>query len=301
MSQVAHEDRGDTMYAIDVDADRILVDFCKDWSEEIPFVLVSEGLNETGAQTFPEETDPEHARFRMIVDPIDGTRGLMYDKRSAWVLTGIAPNRGDSTTMADIALAIQTEIPTSKQNQCDMLWASRGSGAAGERRDLATGERQPLRLRPSQADTFAHGFASVSNFFPGGKALTSEIEEELFREVVGEPQPGKAIIYTDQYISCGGQLFELMVGHDRFVADLRSLVHASRGEDMSLCVRPYDLCTELIAREAGCVVLSPEGSELDAPLDTRTNMSWVGYSNRRLADKVQPVLERILKRNGVMG
>jgi hypothetical protein len=30
----------------------------------------------------------------MIVDPIDGTRNIMYNKRSAWILSGIAPNTG---------------------------------------------------------------------------------------------------------------------------------------------------------------------------------------------------------------
>lgn len=300
MSAVAHDDRGDTMYAIDVDADRILVEFCREWAEEIPFVLISEGINEEGEQVFPEDSNPEQAEFRMIVDPIDGTRGIMYDKRSAWILSGIAPNRGHGTTTQDIEVALQTEIPTSKQDACDQLWAIRDRGAQGERTRLSSGEKTPLPARPSQSETFAHGFASISNFFPGGKALTSQIEEELFREIVGEPTPDKAIIYTDQYVSSGGQLYELMMGHDRFIADLRSVVNANRGDKIALCVRPYDLCTELIAREAGCVIVSPDGSPLRKPLDTKTNMSWVGYSNQRLAALVQPVLERILKSHGIL-
>ena len=32
--------------------------------------------------------------LKLIVDPIDGTRSLMYDKRSAWVLAAVAPQRG---------------------------------------------------------------------------------------------------------------------------------------------------------------------------------------------------------------
>jgi fructose-1,6-bisphosphatase/inositol monophosphatase family enzyme len=75
------------------------------------------------------------ARFQIIVDPIDGTRGLMYQKRSGWVLTGVAPNNGHETNLADIELAIQTEIPLNKQNLCDVVWAQRGSGASAERYD----------------------------------------------------------------------------------------------------------------------------------------------------------------------
>ena len=34
------------------------------------------------------------SRWVIIVDPIDGTRGLMYQKRPAWILTGVAAGPG---------------------------------------------------------------------------------------------------------------------------------------------------------------------------------------------------------------
>ena len=52
--------------------------------------------------------------MRIIIDPIDGTRGLMYDKRSAFFLAGAAPNRGDSTTLQDIEVAAMVELPTTR-------------------------------------------------------------------------------------------------------------------------------------------------------------------------------------------
>ena len=69
----------------------------------------------------------------IIVDPIDGTRGLMYQKRSAWVLTGVAPNRGADTSLRDIVLAVQTEIPLVKQHLSDQMWALKGEGAQARR------------------------------------------------------------------------------------------------------------------------------------------------------------------------
>src|SRR2546429_5312317 len=57
-----------------------------------PIVLIAEGLP-TGKLVLPLGTQEEKAIWRIIVDPIDGTRGLMYQKRSAWVLTGVAPDR----------------------------------------------------------------------------------------------------------------------------------------------------------------------------------------------------------------
>jgi hypothetical protein len=39
----------------------------------------------------------------------------MYQKRSAWILTGAAPNKGAATNLSDIEAAMQTEIPLVKQ------------------------------------------------------------------------------------------------------------------------------------------------------------------------------------------
>ena len=80
--------------------------------------------------------------------------------------------------------------------------------------------------------------------------------------VLGPPQPGKAQSFEDQYISSGGQLYELMAGHDRFVADLRPLFERRRPGGAALCCHPYDLCTELIARELGVLVTDEQGRPL---------------------------------------
>src|SRR5687768_9087942 len=118
-----------------------------------------------------------------------------------------------------------TELPTSKMGHADVLWAMKGRGAAGERVDLRTGAASPLPLRPSSADTIAHGFASVVHFFPGTKVLASELTEHLVRELLGAADVTKAAVFDDQYISTGGQFYELIVGHDRFNADLRPLLY----------------------------------------------------------------------------
>ena len=85
---------------------------------------MAEGLPGAGA-AIPEGGDEASVDWRIIVDPIDGTRGLMYQKRSAWVLTGVAPNRGPATSLRDVVLAVQTEIPLVKQHLSDQLWALR--------------------------------------------------------------------------------------------------------------------------------------------------------------------------------
>jgi fructose-1,6-bisphosphatase/inositol monophosphatase family enzyme len=291
------DDEGDTIYAVDRVSEHVLIEgFEREIASRWPIVLIAEGL-EGGAVTLPRGTDPARARWRIIVDPIDGTRGLMYQKRSAWILTGVAPNRGEATTLADIELAVQTEIPLVKQHLCDALWACRGAGAQAERLDRLTGTRQPLTLRPSRAATIAHGFAMIARFFPGARAELAAIDDEIVQEVLGPIRPGKAHCFEDQYVSSGGQLYELMSGHDRFVADIRPLMEpilARRGLSLGICCHPYDLCTELIARELGVIVTDEHGEPLRAPLDVDANVAWIGYANPRIRAQIEPALRRAL-------
>jgi hypothetical protein len=263
-----------------------------------PVLLVAEGLA-GGEVVVPEGADRKNVRWIIIVDPIDGTRGLMYQKRPAWILTGVARGPGPCT-LADIELAVQTEIPLVKQHLSDELWAVRGRGAAALRTNRLTGNSVPLVLHPSTATTPAHGFAMISRFFPGSRAELAAIDDEVMAAVSGPPQPGKAQSFEDQYISSGGQLYELIAGHDRFVADLRPLFERRRAGGAALCCHPYDLCTELIAREMGVLVSDEHGSPLDAPLDVTSDVGWIGYANGALKALIEPHLRRALTDRGLI-
>src|SRR5437588_9848167 len=257
MAAIAREEEGDTIYAVDYLTEELLIDFfAREIAPATPIVLIAEGLP-TGSLVLPLGTPEENAIWRIIVDPIDGTRGLMYQKRSAWVLTGVAPNRGAETNLSDIELAVQTEIPLVKQHLSDCGWAVRGEGARAERFNRLTGERYEIHLRPSQSNSIAHGYAQVARFFPGAREELAAIDEEIVMGALGPVEPGKAHCFEDQYTSTGGQLYELICGHDRFTADLRPLMEAplrARGLALGLCCHPYALCTELLALEAGGIV-----------------------------------------------
>ena len=143
----------------------------------------------------------------------------------------------------------------------------------------------------------------VARFFPGAREELAAIDEEIVAAALGPVRPGKAHCFEDQYISTGGQLYELMAGHDRFVADLRPLLEsvlARRGLALGICCHPYDLATELIAREAGVVVTDPRGAPLDAPLDVEADLAWVGYANQAIRAQVEPLLQAALRRRGLM-
>jgi len=210
----------------------------------------------------------------------------------------VAPNRGKDTTLADVVLAAQTEVPVVKQHLSDRVWAIKGSGAHAERFNRLDRRTKPLSLRPSDAPTVEHGFAMVSRFFPGAREELAAIDEEIMRGALGPVREGKAHCFEDQYICTGGQLYELMAGHDRFNADLRPLIESilrSRGLSLGICCHPYDLATELIAREAGVLVVDPSGARLQAPLDIEADVAWVGYANPRIRAQIEPLLHEALR------
>ncbi|MGA9772314.1 MAG: inositol monophosphatase [Blastocatellia bacterium] len=303
LARVAREAEGDTIYAVDRVSEELIIDFFE--REIAPYaavVLIAEGL-EGGQITLPRGTPEDSAVWRVIVDPIDGTRGLMYQKRSAWVLTGVAVNKGADTSLSDIELAVQTEIPLVKQHLSDAIWAIRGRGAQAERINRLTGERSPLQLQPSSAESLAHGYASVSRFFPGARDELAAIDEEIVREALGPVQPGKAHCFEDQYASTGGQLYELLSGHDRFIADLRPLMEdvlSERGLALGICCHPYDICTELIARELGVQVTDASGAPLSARLSVEPDVAWAGYANQGIRAQIEPLLQAALRRRGLL-
>jgi fructose-1,6-bisphosphatase/inositol monophosphatase family enzyme len=272
MAAVAGATVADTIYAIDEVTDDALVGW---FEEQWPDVeLVSEGLDEPvvlGDGTWP-----------VIVDTIDGTRGLMYGKRAAWALAAAAPRGG---RLADVVACAMTELPTPKQGLADQFSGSRSGGTiVAERIDLRSGARDPLPVAPSTATDLEHGFGGLAKFFVPGKVELAAIEAALFERI------GATHVFDDQYISSGGQLHELLTGKDRFVADLRPLV----APEAHAC-HPYDVCTAMLLELAGGVVTDPWGAPLDAPLDTTTPIAWVGYANRALAERIGPALAEVLR------
>lgn len=288
----------DTIYRIDRLTEEALLELAeRHLGRRWRVTLVAEGAGE--AVLGP----PGAEAVRLLVDPLDGTRPLMHDKRSAWILTGAAPDRGPETRLTDVVLAVMTEVPPVRQGRSDQYWAVRGGGARGEAEELATGARTALAPRPSRAPTLAHGYAQVARFFPGVKAELAAIEEELLDLVLEPGSRGRGHVFEDQYASTGGQLHELLTGRDRFTADLRPLLRGearARGLPGLLCCHPYDLAAELVAREAGVLVERPEGGRLDAPLDATTDVAWAGYANERIKELVAPALRSVLRRRGLL-
>lgn len=294
LSGISNVTAADTIYAIDKVSEEAIEEwFSNHWPDTDPVQVVMEGVDDSDHFCFPRGTPVEATKWKCLLDPIDGTRCIMHDKRSAWALAGIAPQRGGATRLSDIVAAAMTELPTTKQWRSDQISAAKGEGLKAESLNVLDGTPSPLVLTPSSATDFQHGFSWMAKYFPEGRTLTAQIEEALWDEI---SPPGPSSVFDDQYISTGGAFYELLAGHDRMIGDLRPLVYACLDLESPLLCHPYDVCAALLLDEAGIIYQHPLGGFPDAPLDTTSGIAWVAYANPFLAGRAQPVLEKILRR-----
>jgi hypothetical protein len=240
--------------------------------------------------------------WAILIDPIDGTRGIMYNKRAAFFLAGAAPFK-QGLRLSDIEIACMTELPTSKMLFSDILFAIRSKGAHAERYNLITGETISLPIKPSQAKSLEGGFGQIARFFPPGRAVLAQIEDEMIEILYPDAAEGKTLVFEDQYISSGGQMYEILMGHDRYVADIRDVLFAKmsrEGKKKGHICHPYDICTFLIGKEAGVEFTDSEGNTLDAPFSLLAEVGWIAYANAGIRSLVEPVLLERMRHHGLI-
>lgn len=300
---------GDTIYEIDRRVEPLIIAHAERWASEAgPVEVIAEGLGEDGTRRFGSG----EPTWRVLIDPIDGTRNIMYDKRSAWFLAAVAPvvrTEGDAASMlADCVACVSMELPTSKSDRVDDFSATSDGPAVCVRSRLGEGGsvvgQTPGAIGPSRAPDLRHGWAQVVNFFPGTKTLAADLMERIARETLGVVRAGEALVFDDQYLTTGGQLVELMCGRDRFCCDLRPLmfeiVRANGGEAAEgLCCHPYDMAGLLAARRAGVIVTDGFGGELDAPFSVGHAVHWCGYANGSLRAAIEPIIQGWLAEHGL--
>lgn len=303
LSRVVGFEGGDTVFALDRQVEPIIMHEIEAWpSALLPVMVVAEGLGPEGRRRFGPPTGD--VRWHLLIDPIDGTRGLMYDKRSAWFLAAAAP--GDGPAMLSRAVsAVMVELPTSKQGWADDLAADEEGGLTGCRVNLGSGHAVPLPISPSQRHDLLHGFGQVTSFFAGTHRQAADLTEAIAAALCA-PRPGEATLFNDQYISTGGQMVELALGRDRFCCDLRPLFEtiatraAVPGATVpGLACHPYDVAGMLVARRAGVVLTDGFGRELDAPFDVTTSVHWCGYANQALRIRIEPIIQAWLRSHGI--
>jgi hypothetical protein len=307
LADAVSEEGGDRIYRIDREVEATIEDVIGEWpSDCLPLLLIAEGMGHDGRQKFG--TQGEKPRWRLIIDPIDGTRMLMYDKRSAWFLAAVGPDNGEATTLADSIASVMVELPTSKQNMADAFVASAGRTTRGLR--FCVDASQPpgvdkaveFPVRPSSKVDLQDGFATVLSMFPGTRQLAAELAERIAERC--DLMTSLPTVFDDQYISCGGLMYHLMTGRDLYCLDLRpqfNQILGRSGNDRFIESHPYDLAGLLTAENAGVIMTDGFGQPLDAPLDVHTGVGWCGYANSTIRDLVEPIVAEWLAEHGIVG
>jgi hypothetical protein len=290
LNEVRRDSAADTIYQIDTLVEPVLEDFCRDWARTTPLVLIAEGIEPAegaggaeGVKVFPEGAAEEDAEIRVIVDPIDGTRGLMYDKRAAWALAGVAPNRGDATRLRDIEVAVMTELPDGENGPGRRAVGDQRAGGAGGARRPFNGSGDAFTPAPSAAAGSITASRRWPTFFPGPRRWPRSSWSTSCVTSSAPADVTKATVFDDQYICTGGQFYELIVGHDRFNADVRPLLYKIQSQPPGLCCHPYDCATWLIAEEAGVILTDALGQPARRPARCDDGAVMGRLCERRLA------------------
>ncbi len=276
---------GDLSYALDDVADEPLAAFAAALGARHPVTLVTEAPGEVcagaGAAGPP---------LRGLIDPVDGTRSLMHDMRSAWALTALAPDKGPATRLSDALVAVQTELPTTTAGVYHVLSAVRGGGATLARHDVRSGaELERRALHAPEGLRLDNGYLCFTRFLAVERPLVAALEADFLARAIAAHRLDPRLLYDDQYLCSAGQLFLVGTGRYRMLADLRGWLHRTRGLD-NFCAKPYDLAALLVWQEAGVPVLDEEFAPLDAPMDTESRLSVIAFANEELKALLLPHL-----------
>lgn len=239
-----------------------------------------------------------HAGPRIVLDPIDGTRNLMLDLRSAWTEVAWCAGGVGQPRSTDVVASLLSELPDERAGRYRVLEAGPEGPATLEVFTVDGDEliaRDELAADPDD-DQLEHRVLSFFRYEPRWRPRIARIEAAFFERLAAHEAIDPRHCFDDQYISNAGQLALLALGQYRFVCDLRAFLAQRHGEP-AVTSKPYDLAGAVhLARAAGCVVEAPDGSPLDFPLDATTPVSYVGYANEAIARKLRPHLLRALAR-----
>lgn len=230
----------------------------------------------------------DHGGPRIAIDPVDGTRNLMADLRSAWTVVAFAPAGAGQPRLADLTGGLVSELPGSLAAGYRRL-ASDGRTCTLETRDLASDALLDRRdLAVDEDDRVDHGYFPFFRYEPAQRPAIARLEAGFFERLVRAEDCDARSVYDDQYCSSAGQLVQLALGRYRMVVDPREWVHRRRGAP-GVTSKPYDLAGAVVcARAAGAVVLDVEGGPLDFPIDATTPVGYLGFANEATRRRLEP-------------
>ena len=302
LSMPLRDGAGDVTFALDEVTESVLSRWLEATARKQPISLLTEdqGWRHRGPGArggMHELPGFDHGGPRIAIDPIDGTRHLMSDLRSAWSVISFAPPGPEQPRLRDLTLGLLSEIPDSRAARWRRLWARRGQGAFLEERALDSSAPARAQRLDTGSDARAdRGTFSFFRYLPAQRPLLAAIEARFFERLARIEGADVRSCYDDQYICSGGQLALLALGTYRLSADLRGALGTREPSIPAIATHPYDLAgAVLVAREAGVVVDDVEGSPLDFPIDCTTPVSFVAWVNAATRARLQAHLHAALE------
>jgi hypothetical protein len=290
---------GDVTFGLDVPSEQVCTEWLLELARERPLSLLTEdaGWRHMGPENGEAVLLPDfaHGGPRITLDPIDGTRNLMADLRSAWTVVAFAPAGPAQPRLSEVTLGLVSELPHSRMSSYRALRAQRGEGCQILERTTADDQVvSEASLDTGDDARCDHGYFPFFRFDRSQAPRITAIECEFQRLLHEREGADLFSCYDDQYISNGGQLVLLSVGTYRFVSDLRAWVASETGT-AATSSKPYDSAGAILcAREAGAVIEAADGNELDFPLDVTTPVSFVGWVNAATRARLRPHLTAAL-------
>ncbi len=296
LSRPRAQGAGDWTFGLDLPSEAVVDRWFRSRARERPLSVFTEdrgwrhlGPGARGGD--PQSlSDFDHGGPRIAIDPVDGTRNLMADLRSAWTTIALAPPGAAIPRLAEVALGVVAEIPPTNAARFRVLCAH-ASACRLEERSLDQDQETLLgsrTLRVDRDDRAHHGYFPFFRYKPDLRPAIAELEAAFFARLERFEGADLRSIYDDQYISNAGQLVLLALGTYRMVVDARALV-ARRLGVATVTSKPYDVAAAILcARAAGAVVTAADGSELDFPLDATTPVDMVGYANAATRRRLEP-------------
>jgi hypothetical protein len=189
-----------------------------------------------------------------------------------------------------------SEIPDSRAAQYRHLCALAGAPCIASVRELASSAVLSQRkLEPSSDDRCDDGYFPFFRYLADQRPAIARVEAAFFDRLARFERANVRTCYDDQYISSGGQLALVALGAYRMVVDVRTLAGRVLGRASMTC-KPYDVAGAVIcAQSAGAIVVAPDGTPLDFPIDCETPVDFVAFANEATRARLAPHLAQALR------
>ncbi len=238
----------------------------------------------------------DHGGVRIAFDPVDGTRNLMADLRSAWTVVSFANPGPDVPRLGELAGGMVSEIPVTRARGHRLFHAAASGPCWLEETDPDASMPSPARrVVTDDDDRPDHGYFPFFRYKPALRPDISRLEAAFFAAIEEHEGADLLTCYDDQYLSNAGQLVLLVLGTYRMVVDSRALVGKRRGVRTTTS-KPYDVAGAMVcARAAGAELTAADGGALDFPIDARTPVDFAGYVNPATRARLEPHWLRALR------